>query len=77
MGMTREQIEQEASASMEGRSAAVHARSSFVALVEYKNGMPIDQVCPYCSELLWIEDRKTAWIINCPCGKSKNSWRGL
>jgi hypothetical protein len=77
MGITKEQIEQDASALMEGRSVAEHARPSFVALLEYKNGIPIDQVCPYCRDLLWVEDHVTAWTINCPCGRSKNSWRGL
>jgi hypothetical protein len=75
--MTREEVEIEADEIMRGQSLPEHARPSFVAFLEHSNGLPIDQICPYCRGAIWVEDHGRAWTVRCPCGRCTNSFRGL
>ncbi len=77
MTMTRQEIEEEVTALTAGRPAPAHARPSFIALLQYKNGLEIDQVCPYCDQMLRVGDLGSAWKVRCPCGRSDNAWRGF
>lgn len=75
--MTRGEIELEADTSCADSDFSPHGRPSIVAWLEYCNGLPNDQKCPYCLQLLHILDHGSAWTVTCPCGKSENAFRGL
>jgi hypothetical protein len=82
MSMSREDIELEANrliASIyEGRKVDPIAKPTLIAWMEQTNGLEIDQSCPFCNEPLSVHDfAGRAWTVNCPCGKSKNTFRGL
>ena len=75
--MTRAEIETEADKICSTSNLQPHARPLVIAWMEYTEGLPIDQNCPYCFESLQILDHGTAWTVTCPCGKSENTMRGL
>lgn len=72
-----ESIEVEAEELLRGRSLPTHAKPLYVAMCQHSRGLPIDQVCPYCNGVLSVEDRGAAWIFSCPCGRCKETLRGL
>ncbi len=77
MASVIESIELEAEAFVRGKSLPAHAKPAYIALCEYMKELPVDQVCPYCEGVMTVEKRRAAWIVDCPCGHSKCSWKGL
>jgi hypothetical protein len=72
-----EDIEREADALARGKVLPAHAKPSYIALCEYVRGLPVDQVCPYCGGAISVEPRGAAWLLGCPCGRCKDTWRGF
>jgi len=72
-----EDIEQEAAEFVRAKSLPAHAKPSYVAMCEYVRGLPVDQACPYCGGAISVESRGAAWLLDCPCGQCKDTWRGL
>lgn len=77
MTMTREEIDREVTQLTMGRTAPAHGRPTLVAFLQFKNGLPIDQSCPYCQQTLRVDEHGSAWTVTCPCGKSTHSLRGF
>lgn len=76
--MNRAEIEKEVESLMQGkRNFPAHAKQSYIAFLQARNGLEVDQYCPYCYGLLEAELFETAAEVKCKCGKSNNSWRGL
>jgi hypothetical protein len=74
--MNREEIEAEISSIDSSRFESLHARPAVTAWLEHRNGLPIDQTCPYCQELLSAADDGDVCTVNCLCGKSKSNFPG-
>jgi len=72
-----EGTELEAEALVSGKDLPAHAKPSYIAVCEYVRGLPVDQVCPYCNGAMSVEEHGAAWVVDCPCGRCKNSWKGL
>jgi hypothetical protein len=52
-------------------------KAIMTALMQHKAKLPITALCIHCGELLSVTDYGTAWTVNCPCGRSKDTLRGL
>lgn len=77
MGSVIDSIEREADAFVSGKSFPEHAKPSYMAMCEHIRGLPVDQLCPYCGGAISVETRGSAWLLDCPCGRCKDIWRGL
>ena len=76
--MNREEIEKDVEALLDGKDKLpAHVRVTFIAFLQVRNGLEIDQYCPYCNGLLEAELFESATTVRCQCGKSNNSWQGL
>lgn len=62
-------------------NTSVVLRITETALREFKeNGEVISARCDACGNLIqmkWLNDRRTAVSINCPCGKFHGTLKGL
>lgn len=72
-----EEIERDADAFVRDKSLPAHAKPSYIAMCEYFRGLPVDQICPYCGGAISVEPRGAAWLLYCPCGRCKDTWRGF
>lgn len=55
-----------------------HAKQVMAALWQYQSRLPVIERCPYCSELMRVDMHgETAWVVVCPCGKVKETFRGI
>ena len=56
-------------------------REAFIAMLQAKNGIEIDQRCPTCNELILVNPFREGFTqgcsVKCPCGLIKTDWRGL
>jgi hypothetical protein len=76
MNRSRNEIEAEA----EKQAADLkepRAKPIMMALMEYQNGLSVDQCCLICGGPLEIIDHGTIWTVKCPCGKSTSTFYGL
>ncbi|MEK7951493.1 hypothetical protein [Luteolibacter soli] len=52
-----------------------------IALAEFQNGFPVDQLCVTCGGLIVVkglgEPFVCAWSIDCPCHECQADFRGL
>jgi hypothetical protein len=80
MKLSRSEIDEEADRILEGdqRSKMTpYKRAVLIATLEYFNDVPIDQFCPACKGIVSVEAFDQAWILSCPCGRTKDTLRGL
>ena len=75
--MSRDEIKLEVAQLTKDRVAPAHGRPTLAAFLVYKNGLEIDQFCPYCNQILSVVKNVEAWTVKCPCGKADKSFRGL
>ena len=53
-------------------------RAGHVAILEYQNGLPVDETCRFCGALLTVEGDPPYpaeccwWTVSCPCGRSNS-----
>lgn len=61
-----------------GRPLPPHARHTFAAWMQHTAGMVVTEHCPDCGGLLAVtEYGGTAWTVSCPCGRCRDTMRGL
>jgi len=55
------------------------AKAVYVAFMQHTARLPVTTRCIHCGELLAVTDLASgsAWAVTCPCGKSKDTLRGL
>lgn len=73
----RQRIEAEAEALFKERSLPIDTKPVYVAWVQHVSGLSVDQTCPYCGGEILVEDGGGAWRVACPCGRSRDTMRGL
>lgn len=74
------EIDAEASRLVEGgaKPLPAHAKQVLAALAQHQARLPVIARCPFCAELLRVEAlSESAWRVACPCGKCKDTFRGL
>jgi hypothetical protein len=74
------EIDAEASRLAEGgaKPLPAHAKQVLAALHQHQTRLPVIARCPFCAELLRVEALgESAWRVDCPCGKCKDTFRGL
>lgn len=74
------EIEAEASGLVQSakKPLPVHAKPVLAALLQHHARLPVIERCPYCAGLLRVDaPSESAWLVVCPCGKSKDTFRGL
>ncbi len=76
MNAVIENIKLEAYTWLRDKRLPIHAKPSYIAMCEYVRGLPLDQVCPYCDGAISVEERGTVWLLDCPCGRCKDTWKG-
>jgi len=53
-------------------------RPRHTAILEYRNGLPVDQACRFCGATLHVEGDPPYpaeccwWTVTCPCGRSNS-----
>jgi hypothetical protein len=77
MKLSRSEIDAEAAKILEGRNATPYHRAAVLAFLEHVNELPMDQICPDCNGIVSVEQVNTAWLVSCPCGRTKETLRGL
>jgi predicted RNA-binding Zn-ribbon protein involved in translation (DUF1610 family) len=68
---TREQIQALADETYLGASEApliAYYKMTFIACQEYINGLPIDQKCPECGNLVEVSEISRGYQVDCRCG---------
>ena len=56
--------------------------ASWAAIGKLQAGAPVDEVCPFCGGTLVVEGLPpggpwTQWLVDCPCGRSRGTIKGL
>lgn len=73
----RQRLAAEADALFKERSLPIDTKPVYLAWLQHVSGLSVDQICPYCSGEILVEDRGSAWKMACPCGRSRDTMRGL
>jgi hypothetical protein len=60
-----------------GRACPPEGKATMIAWMQHNAKSPITAQCMHCSGLLKVIDHGTAWTVTCPCGRSKDTIRGL
>lgn len=82
MAITYQQIDDEYErivACFEGKCAQSfppEGKATMTAFMQHTNGLPVRARCMHCGELLSVTEHGTAWIVRCPCGRSKDTLWG-
>lgn len=61
-------------------SFPAEAKATYTAFMQFSAGLAVQSRCIHCGELLTVTElgeRGTAWAVSCPCGRSKDTLRGL
>ena len=56
------------------------ARATMTAFMQHTAGLPITASCIHCGRVLAVTDlgkHGQAWSVTCPCGRSKDTLKGL
>ena len=79
MAITYEQIdlEWERLAACFEQKYPPEGKATYTAFMQHTSGLLVRARCVHCGELLTVTERGTAWIVSCPCGRSKDTLRGL
>jgi hypothetical protein len=60
-----------------GPACPPEGKATMTALLQHTAKLPITAQCIHCGELMEVTDLGTAWSVSCPCGRSKDTMRGL
>ena len=60
-----------------GRACPPEGEATMKAFMQHTAGLVIKARCIHCGQLLSVTERGTAWLVSCPCGRSKDDLRGL
>jgi hypothetical protein len=60
-----------------GRECPAEGEAIMKAFMQHTAGLIVKARCMHCGELLNITERGTVWLISCPCGRSKDTLKGL
>lgn len=79
MSTTYEEIdaEWERMAASLGPACPPEGKATMTAWMQYRAKLPITARCIHCGGPISVTDHRTAWTISCPCGRSKDTLRGL
>lgn len=79
--MTYEEIAAEVSAAFAApprRPVRPQTKAILAAFMQHTNGLAVIERCPSCGGLLVVTDLSpSAWSVSCPCGRSRDTLRGL
>lgn len=82
MRSTYEEIEAdwEKLVAREGRPLGPEAKAVLTAFWQYIAGLAVRARCSHCGQVLTVTDLGEygqAWEVDCPCGRSKETLKGL
>jgi hypothetical protein len=79
MPVTYEEIESECEqlTARLGKACPPEAKATMSAFRQHAAGLAIRSRCIHCNQLLTVTLHNTAWIVSCPCGRSKDKLRGI
>ena len=60
-----------------GLACPPEGKATMTAFMQHTAKLPVTARCIHCGELMSVTDHGTAWTVSCPCGRSKDTMRGL
>lgn len=81
MDQLRVELEQEVDRLLASLPRQPAAKEILLAHAEASAGIPVDQDCPYCGQLLEVVPYSDGFVqgctVKCNCGRIKSEFRGL
>jgi hypothetical protein len=60
-----------------GPNCPPEGKATMTAWMQHTAKLPITARCIHCGELMSVTHYGTAWTVTCPCGRSKDTMKGL
>jgi hypothetical protein len=60
-----------------GPACPPEGKATMTALMQHTAKLPITARCIHCGKLMSVTDHGTAWTVSCPCGRSKDTMKGV